>query len=286
MTSRPAMENVPPPAKPRHHHRPSVDEGYSTSPEASTSSRRPSNASRAPQAQPMKGILKHVETPIVHIAHIQTDGYTSSPEKNVTSRYVPSRGQRSRLPSQPPPVSPPSITPPVSLHWSLLPYDHHVSKSRLVFDARIPIRNISFLNTWPPRPLTTVEREKPAANPPLTEMVICCKAAPEWPVNISRPTGIRCIDVWEAIRETFDLVVTSAERNKWASRVQSGQPAFRERCRITHAPQTESMRRVDLLCGNVMFFGLEWTPPNEKYPEGSWLMRMGPPLVEPQKVTL
>lgn len=123
MNSRPAMENVPPPPKPRHHHRPSVDEGYSTSPEASTSSRRPSNASRTPQAQPMKGILKHgtctkslssgwcsleaiVETPIVHIARIQTDGYTSSPEKIVTSRYDSSRGQRSRLPSQPPPASP------------------------------------------------------------------------------------------------------------------------------------------------------------------------------------
>ncbi|THH13510.1 hypothetical protein EW146_g6710, partial [Bondarzewia mesenterica] len=197
---------------------PSVDEGYGTSPEASTSTRRPSDAARTPRV-PTKGILKHVETPPVYVSRVETDGYASSPEKSSRTHYATPRGESSRMTSRSHPT--PSVTPPVSLHWSLLPYDHHISKSRLVFDTTLPIEHIAFMNTWPPRPLSSTERNKPAANPPLKEMVIRCKELPEWPVYVAHQGGIRCIDVWEAIKETF-LTSSSPTPNADSTRVCPG----------------------------------------------------------------
>lgn len=235
-----------------------------------------------PSSQP-KGILKHVETPVVKATHVQDlDGYASSPEKRFAprSQRTPARGESSRTKSKsiPQPATLASITPPVSLHWKLLPYNHQISKARLVFDVAREVECVRLLYTYPARPLTTVERNKPAAEPLLKEMVIRCPELSDWPVYVERASGIRCIDVFEAIHRTYSIILTNADRRIHAGRVRACQDVFEERCRhepnLSAQEKAQGMRRVDLLGRKSIFQGLDWTPPDKHNPDGSWTLKL------------
>lgn len=41
------------------------------------------------------------------------------------------------------------------------------------------------------------------------------------------------------------------------------------------AEKAKGMRRVDLLRGKTYFQGMDWTPPEKQYPDGSWMLKLG-----------
>jgi len=81
-------------------------------------------------------------------------------------------------------------------------------------------------------------------------MVIHCLELPDWPVHVARQSGIRCVDVFEAIRDTYNVVLTTTERTMHQSRVREI-----ERRRPPTPPDGGSakkgVRRRDLLDGKT-----------------------------------
>jgi hypothetical protein len=124
------------------------------------------------------------------------------------------------------------------------------------------------------RPLTVLERDKAASEPGLTEMVIYCPELPDWPVYISRQSGIRCVDVFEAIRDTYNVVLTATERSVRQHRVRDIER------RLPPSPELgakKGVRRRDLLEGKTVFRGLDWRPSDSRHPNGCWCLKIGPP---------
>ena len=182
-------------------------------------------------------------------------------EKHVTRGLT-----RSTEPSNP-------NTPPATLHWKLLRFDPQRSKGKLKFDfAREVDEVILAEGRRGSRPLSVLERNKSAAEPGLTEMVIHCMELPDWPVYVMRQTGIRCVDVFEAIRDTYNVVLTATERSMHQSRVRDIEK------RLPPAPEgaKKGLRRRDLLEGKTMFLGLDWRTPDARYPNGCWCLSVGP----------
>jgi len=290
----------PPPVAPRpstnprqpttHRHRPhgSTDEpGYSSSLESSSSAaRRPRPTSQvvrtplAPMAAPLKGILKTgtSESSVASRASLiqqDRDGYTSSPEKATSSR--PSQAPRGESSKSRPPqaantTTNPSI-PPTTLHWKLLSFDPRRSKGKLKFDFAREVDEIILVEAQRgPRPLSVPERNKSAgAEPGLTEMVIYCNELPDWPVYIARQSGIRCVDVFEAIHDTYNVVLTNTERSIHMSRVRD----IERRRPPTPEGAKKGLRRRDLLDGKTQFLGLDWRGYDSRYPNGCWCLNVG-----------
>jgi hypothetical protein len=87
-------------------------------------------------------------------------------------------------------------------------------------------------------------------------MVIHCAELPDWPVHVARQSGIRCVDVFEAIRDTYNVVLTTTERNMHQQRVRDierRRPPTPE-----GAAGKKGVRRRDLLEGKTLFLGLDW----------------------------
>jgi hypothetical protein len=127
------------------------------------------------------------------------------------------------------------------------------------------------------RPLSVLERNKPASEPSLTEMVIHCNELPDWPVFIARTSGIRCVDVFEAIRDMYDVVLTTTERSIHQSRVRDIERRRPPTVTLEGAKKGLSVRRRDLLDGKTLFLGLEWRTSDARYPSGCWCLRVGSP---------
>jgi hypothetical protein len=121
------------------------------------------------------------------------------------------------------------------------------------------------------RPLSVLERNKSAAEPGLTEMTIHCMDIPYWPVYVGRQSGIRCVDVFEAIRDTYNVVLTATERSIHQSRVRDIER------RLPPAPEgsKKGVRRRDLLDGKTLFLGLDWRTSDSRYPNGCWCLKVG-----------
>ncbi|KAH9080286.1 hypothetical protein EDB83DRAFT_2310570 [Lactarius deliciosus] len=269
-----------------NHRRHRTDEsGYSSSAEPSSSQRtRPtSQAVRSPLAPlppPLKGILKSgsSESSVVFRASLvqqDRDGCASSSEKPPSLRTSQSRSSKSRLPpprklrecvsfqtdefakrsiasadSSSSSSSNPS-SPPATLHWKLLPFDAQRSKGKVKFDFAHEVDEILLAEGrhGSARPLSVQERNKSAAEPSLTEMVIHCAELPDWPVHVARQSGIRCVDVFEAIRDTYNVVLTTTERTIHQSRVRDierRRPPTPE-----GAAAKKGVRRRDLLDGKT-----------------------------------
>ncbi|KAI9447247.1 hypothetical protein F5148DRAFT_727235 [Russula earlei] len=274
MTSRPSTTH-------RHRHHGSTDErGYSSSIESSKTPRPTSQAVRTPvvSTSPLKGILKtgNSESSVVFRASLiqqDRDGYTSSPEKGTSLK--PSQGSHDRLikskPSHVSKTTNPSI-PPATLHWKLLPFDAKRSKGQLKFDFGREVDEIVLAEIQRgSRPLSVLERNKSAAEPGLTEMVIHCVELPDWPVHVARQSGIRCVDVFEAIRDTYNVVLTSTERTIHQSRVRD----IERRRPPTPEGAKKGVRRRDLLDGKTLFLGLDWRTSDSRYPNGCWCLKVG-----------
>ncbi|KAI0040271.1 hypothetical protein FA95DRAFT_1503107 [Auriscalpium vulgare] len=273
----PTTMMTPKPVKVPHSRTPSSsqDSGYSTSPEVPTVRRRTRTSSNA---VPKKGILKPSTTPvIVRTALIPQDGYASSPEIQKPARLSSFNGDALR----PRAHTTGSITPPATLHWKLLPYNARFSKGRLHFDLTQNVEDIRLgpanaRATAGPRPLSTLERNKPASVPQLTRMVIHCADLPLWPVHIECPGGVRCVDVFQRIQETFDVVLTRNDRETHRARLRECEEALDARVRRTpgYEPCPKGLRRVDLLKTKTVFVGLDWVPPDEKHPDGYWALKL------------
>jgi len=165
--------------------------------------------------------------------------------------------------------------PPARLHWKLLPFDPRRSKGKLKFDFAREVDEIVLVEGQRgSRPLSTPERNKSAAKPLLTEMVIHCPELRDWPVYVVRQSGIRCVDVFEAIRDTYDMALTSTERSNHQARVRD----VEERLPPTPEGARKVVRRRDLLEGKTLFLGLDWRTSGSRYPNGCWCLRIGTPF--------
>jgi hypothetical protein len=231
-------------------------------------------------APTLKGILKtgssSSESSVVfRLIQQDRDGYTSSPEKGTSFR--PSQAPNNQLlKSKPPRIAittnaDPSV-PPATLHWKLLPFDPHRSKGKLKFDFAREVDEIVLADArGGSRPLSVMERNKSAGEPGLTEMVIYCAEIPDWPVHIPRQSGIRCVDVFEAIHDTYNVVLTATERSIHQSRVRD----FEKRRPPTPEGAKKCVRRRDLLDGKTLFLGLDWKPSDSRFPNGCWCLKVG-----------
>lgn len=162
--------------------------------------------------------------------------------------------------------------PPATLHWKLLPFDAQRSKGKLKFDFAREVDEIILAEGQRgSRPLSTLERNKSAAEPGLTEMVIYCMELPDWPVYVVRQTGIRCVDVFEAIRDTYNVVLTTTERSNHQIRVRD----IERRRPPTPEGAKKGLRRRDLLEGKTQFLGLDWRTSDSRYPNGCWCLKVG-----------
>ena len=163
-------------------------------------------------------------------------------------------------------------TPPATLHWKLLPFDPQRSKGKLKFDFAREVDEIILAEGQrSSRPLSVPERNKSAAEPGLTEMVIHCMELPDWPVYVARQSGIRCVDVFEAIRDTYNVVLTATERSMHQSRVRD----IERRLPPTPEGAKKGVRRRDLLDGKTLFVGLDWRTSDSRYPNGCWCLQVG-----------
>jgi hypothetical protein len=89
-------------------------------------------------------------------------------------------------------------------------------------------------------------------------------------VYVARQSGIRCVDVFEAIHDTYNVVLTTTERTIHQSRVRDIErrrpPSLKGR-----------LRRRDLLDGKTLFIGLDWGKSDARYPNGCWCLKVTSP---------
>ncbi|RDB14915.1 hypothetical protein Hypma_016439 [Hypsizygus marmoreus] len=113
------------------------------------------------------------------------------------------------------------------------------------------------------RPLTEEERNVPVSNHcEVYKMIIVCEKLEAWPINIERADGIRCIDVFKAIYDTYAVPLTRGERAKFEDdTIQKCIPAFKQRCKdtpgLTLYNEERGLCRVDLLRTKRIFRCLE-----------------------------
>jgi hypothetical protein len=160
------------------------------------------------------------------------------------------------------------------IHWRLLPYDRHRAKPCQHFNIALPPD--AMITSCRPscRSITPKDMSKPAASEKLTNMVIMCNELP-WKIVVDCPKGITCLDVFQAIHDTFDVPLTDKDRTTFHIKVQQCKKAFELRCktvpRLTAVEERIGMKRVDLLNCRTYFHGL--IKPGVDDP---WLMILGP----------
>ncbi|KAI0947409.1 hypothetical protein AcW1_007643 [Taiwanofungus camphoratus] len=179
----------------------------------------------------------------------------------------------------------PPLPQPVTLHWQLLPHDPSRSKKLIYFDVAQDVSFIRDHSNMPPLALKASDMEKPAAEIPLNEMSIRCTQLPHWDIHVSRsgPSGVRCLDVYRAIFETFHPPLTDAERELYlpAERRTRCEEQFRKRCKASPGLYDYElrlgMRRVDLLEGRTIFMGLRRPMDTDDKPDRYWVLELGLP---------
>ena len=109
-------------------------------------------------------------------------------------------------------------------------------------------------------------------------MLIRCEVglvSEPWNIYVNRRGGIRILDVFEKIYESFSIVLNDDEKKKLNPRkMKFYDLAFRRRCAdspgLTLHEERKGMRRVDLLEGHTIFTGLELSASRD-----CWLLRLG-----------
>jgi len=165
----------------------------------------------------------------------------------------------------------------VALSWPLVDYAgrSHSKKPALYFDAGFdPGRD-----KWAIRakrggyfsPLTAEEAATPVSpHCNITEMIIINSTLEQWPIVVRRSGGLRCIDVFEAIFNTYNVVLTAEERKQIGRQyIERCERAFLQRCADSPGlplyNERCGMRRVDLLRGKRIFKGLTQTAGSNKW---------------------
>ncbi|KAL1950509.1 hypothetical protein VTO73DRAFT_5633 [Trametes versicolor] len=193
----------------------------------------------------------------------------------------------------------PSQDVPLSLHWQLLPPverpwnpANRYPRQRLYFDITKPPSTIKIrdYSEMPPKVTRGSKIKdalaKPASNGNLSSMTIKYDKIPGAEIHIAAKDGstVRCGEVFDAIYEFFDRVLTPDERSDLIPTIEQlnrVEKAFVRRCQDSHravplAEQYEGIRFVDLLEGNTVFHGL-MRPLNERRsPEKYWVIEFGP----------
>lgn len=95
-------------------------------------------------------------------------------------------------------------------------------------------------------------------------MVIINKYLEAWPVIVRREKGLRCIDIFCAIYDTYHEVLTPSElAHIGEAYLERCRPAFMVRCRdspgLAEYNARRGLRRVDLLRGKRIFGRLTQT---------------------------
>ncbi|KAJ3573758.1 hypothetical protein NP233_g2222 [Leucocoprinus birnbaumii] len=160
----------------------------------------------------------------------------------------------------------------IAVSWPLADYASRSGKGTpsLYFDAGFDPRK----DAWAVRvdrggfwgPIKREEADIPVSpHTSLTEMTIDCvppRRFPEhftlWPIHVRRSNGLRCIDIFRGIFDTYNVVLTEKERARLgADYLKRCEPAFKQRCK--DAPglplynEECGMRRVDVLRGRRIF---------------------------------
>lgn len=164
---------------------------------------------------------------------------------------------------------------PVNLNWTLLPVESspgRMLRPQLCFNIAYPAveKNLRCRNGKEQyRKLSRSEREQPAAeNGALGKMVIRCDSLPEWAqwhIVVKRADGIQCIDVFEEMYKTYNVMLTPGERALIpAEALEVCRLACSTRCKVGPGLETyekeQGIKRVDLLGGSTYFRGLTWNP--------------------------
>ncbi|KAI0372322.1 hypothetical protein BV20DRAFT_940489 [Pilatotrama ljubarskyi] len=232
--------------------------------------------------KPLKGILKHPRPATT----APSSSSASPPPLDHAARPASSASRR------------PSNSSPLALHWQLLPPNGpsldpsgRGPQKRLFFDVTKSTKSI-VIRDYSERP-PKVSRydaiqaylEKEACNVHLRKMTIRYERIPGLEINVTGKGGnpIRCKDVFEAIYEYFDRVMTPEERSMYItlSNLKSCEAAFLRRCQTSEravplAEQRKGMRFVDLLEGNTLFLGLRRPPDDGGRLDKYWVIDFGP----------
>lgn len=163
-------------------------------------------------------------------------------------------------------------------------------KKKIWFDIGNDEHYIRDHTTMPPVSLPRAEMEKPAAAAGLTQMTIRVPALAHWDVHVARPAGIRCIDVYHAIWETFNTVLSPVECERWIPRDPAARKRWDEhwhrRCRaspgLSEVERRNGKRRVDLLEGRRIFMGLRRPLEEDGKPDSYWVLELGVPNDPPR----
>jgi len=159
------------------------------------------------------------------------------------------------------------------IHWRLLPYDKHRAKPCQHFNIALPPDSMITACRPSCHKVNPKDMSKPAASEKLTRMIIKCNELP-WEIVVKCPDGITCLDVFQAIHDTFDTPLSDKERAQFPIKVQQCKKAFELRCkavpRLTAVEERVGMKRVDLLNCRTYFHGL--IKPGVDEP---WLMILG-----------
>lgn len=178
----------------------------------------------------------------------------------------------------------------VSLSWPLVDFSSrkHGRMPPLYFDIgfdpRIDVWNVRANRGGYSTPLSR-EEQQIAVSPhcELTEMTIVCSSEylAQWPVTVRRKEGLRCIDVFRAIHDTYAVRLTRAELAYIGeSYIKRCERAFKQRCAdspgLGAVNELAGLRRVDLLRGRRIFKGITRTPG----PDATWVLHFDTPYFD------
>ncbi|KAJ6493440.1 hypothetical protein C8R45DRAFT_187581 [Mycena sanguinolenta] len=121
-------------------------------------------------------------------------------------------------------------------------------------------------------PLTVTDLAEPATHPLVTHMYIsavaCTDAGFPWKFLIVNLNGIRVRDVVNAIVDNFHCFVFRSEYDNWGK---ARQRRAELEWSLRGGPSTDDgLRRLDYLCGQTCFRGLEYNPDRT-----GWILYMG-----------
>lgn len=130
------------------------------------------------------------------------------------------------------------------------------------------------------RPLTQEEKDTPASSHcVVTEMIIMCEepVLARWNVVARRAEGLRCIDVFQAIYEAYNVPLTPSEIAELSDYIPQCIPDFLQRCKdspgLELSNQMRGMCRVDLLRTKKIFKGFTRK-------DGTWIVQVEKPRAQ------
>ncbi|KAG2009596.1 hypothetical protein CC2G_012510 [Coprinopsis cinerea AmutBmut pab1-1] len=158
----------------------------------------------------------------------------------------------------------------IALSWQLVDYETRCRKPypAVYFDAAFDPRLVGYEikvlrygeTRWAPM-LRDEETQLVFPHAFMTDMIIIHPTLAQWPVYVWNPRGIRCIDVFRAIYDTYSIPLSQDEIEEWGPEyIERCKRVFEQRCeegpRLPQVTRVKGICRVDLLRGEKIFKGL------------------------------